>query len=96
MRLGDVEREPNCFPLLDSQPLFQYGHDLRLTRMGDQMRFRARWLHKGNGARRSRLRILGFPGFMPTGSPKFLFERFGLTAESIEKAARKAISARSA
>ena len=30
------------------------------------------------GYRPCPVRILGFPGFMPTGSPKFLFERFGL------------------
>jgi transketolase len=47
------------------------------------------------GYRPCPVRILGFPGFMPTGSPKFLFEKFGLTAEGIERAARKAISARS-
>ena len=41
------------------------------------------------------MRILGFPGFMPTGSPKFLFERYGLTSEGIEKAAREVISLRS-
>jgi transketolase len=40
------------------------------------------------------IRILGFPGFMPTGSAKFLFEKFGLTAAGIEEAAREAISAR--
>jgi transketolase len=41
------------------------------------------------------IRILGFPGFMPTGSAKFLFEEFGLTPEGIEKAAREALSRRS-
>ena len=41
------------------------------------------------------IRILGFPGFMPTGSPTFLFERFGLTSDGIEKAAREAIALRS-
>jgi hypothetical protein len=45
-------------------------------------------------ARPCPVRILGFPGFMPTGSPKFLFEKFGLTAEGIEKAAREAIALR--
>jgi len=44
------------------------------------------------GYRPCPIRILGFPGFMPTGSPKFLFERFGLTSDGIEKAARGAIS----
>jgi transketolase len=47
------------------------------------------------GYRPCPIRILGFPGFMPTGSPKFLFEKFGLTSEGIEKAAREAISLRS-
>lgn len=47
------------------------------------------------GYRPCPIRILGFPGFMPTGSPKFLFERFGLTPNGIEKAAREAISLRS-
>ena len=47
------------------------------------------------GYRPCPIRILGFPGFMPTGSPKFLFERFGLTSNGIEKAAREAISLRS-
>ena len=46
------------------------------------------------GYRPCPIRILGFPGFMPTGSPKFLFERFGLTSNGIEKAAREAISLR--
>ena len=41
------------------------------------------------------IRILGFPGFMPTGSAKFLFEKFGLTSAGIAKAAREAISSRS-
>ncbi len=47
------------------------------------------------GYRPCPVRILGFPGFMPTGSPKFLFERFGLTSDRIEKAAHEAISLRS-
>lgn len=38
------------------------------------------------------MEILGFPGFVPTGSVKFLFEHFGLTAEGIAAAARKAIA----
>jgi len=46
------------------------------------------------GYRPCPVRILGFPGFMPTGSAKFLFEQFGLTAAGIERAAREAISAR--
>ena len=44
------------------------------------------------GYRPCPIRILGFPGFAPTGSPKFLFEKFGLTSDGIEKAAREAIS----
>jgi transketolase len=40
------------------------------------------------------IRILGFPGFMPTGSVKFLFEEYGLTATGIEAAARDAIAAK--
>ena len=47
------------------------------------------------GYRPCPIRILGFPGFMPTGSAKFLFEKFGLTSAGIEKAARDAITARS-
>jgi len=44
------------------------------------------------GYRPCPVRILGFPGFMPTGSAKFLFEWFGLTPAGIEQAARDAIS----
>lgn len=33
------------------------------------------------------MRIMGFPGFLPTGSASWLFERFGLTAEGIAAAA---------
>ena len=40
------------------------------------------------------MRILGFPGFLPTGSAQFLFERFGLTAAGIERAAREIASLR--
>jgi transketolase len=47
------------------------------------------------GYRPCPIRILGFPGFMPTGSAKFLFEKFGLTPDGIEIAARDAISRRS-
>ncbi len=46
------------------------------------------------GYRPCPIRILGFPGFMPTGSPKFLFEKFGLTSDGIEKAAHEAIALR--
>ncbi|MBO9545923.1 transketolase C-terminal domain-containing protein [Caulobacter sp.] len=34
------------------------------------------------------MRILGFPGFLPTGSAEFLMERYGLTAAGIADAAR--------
>jgi transketolase len=34
------------------------------------------------------MRILGFEGFCPTGSPAFLFEQAGLTPEGIATAAR--------
>ncbi|HEX4510769.1 MAG TPA: transketolase C-terminal domain-containing protein, partial [Burkholderiaceae bacterium] len=37
----------------------------------------------------ARMRILGIPGFAPTGSTAFLFEHFGLTSENI---ARQAIA----
>jgi transketolase len=47
------------------------------------------------GRRPCPVRILGFPGFLPTGSAKFLFEKFGLTPEGIAKAAREAIALRS-
>ena len=40
------------------------------------------------------MRILGFPGFLPTGSAQFLFEKFGLTAAGIEQAARDVVSLR--
>jgi transketolase len=33
------------------------------------------------------MRILGFPGFLPTGSATWLLEHFGLTAEGISRAA---------
>jgi len=36
--------------------------------------------------------ILGFPGFVPTGSAEWLLEHFGLTADSIAEAARKTIA----
>ncbi len=32
------------------------------------------------------MRIMGFPGFAPTGSAEFLLEHFGLTAEGVAKA----------
>ncbi|MEX1297292.1 MAG: transketolase C-terminal domain-containing protein [Candidatus Limnocylindrales bacterium] len=37
------------------------------------------------------VRILGFPGFCPTGSPAFLLDRYGLNAEGIAAAAREVI-----
>jgi len=43
-----------------------------------------------------RMRILGFPGFMPTGSPAFLLERYGLTSDGIASAVREVIAARDA
>jgi transketolase len=42
------------------------------------------------------VRILGFPGFMPTGQVEFLSEKFGLTAGGVERAAREAIAIRPA
>jgi transketolase len=47
-------------------------------------------------ARPCRMRILGFPGFLPTGSPEFLFERYGLTATGIADAVREVVDARKA
>ena len=38
------------------------------------------------------MELLGFPGFVPTGTVDFLFDHFGLTANGIADAARKAIS----
>src|SRR5262245_8432498 len=39
-----------------------------------------------------KMRMLGVPGvFAPTGSPEFLFEHFGLTAEGIRHAARELV-----
>ena len=38
-----------------------------------------------------RMRLLGIPGFAPTGSASFLLEHFGLTAEGIASAARELI-----
>jgi transketolase len=39
------------------------------------------------------MRMLGFPGFCPTGSASFLFEHFGLTPAGIVVAARELVSA---
>jgi len=47
-------------------------------------------------SRPCRLRILGFPGFLPTGSPEFLLEQHGLTASGIAAAVRETIEARAA
>lgn len=47
-------------------------------------------------SRPCRLRILGFPGFLPTGSPEFLLERYGLTAKGIAAAVHETIEARKA
>ena len=38
------------------------------------------------------MEMLGFPGFVPTGTVDFLFDHFGLTENDIADAARKAIS----
>jgi transketolase len=38
------------------------------------------------------MRILGFAGFCPTGSPAFLFEQAGLTPEGISAAAREVVA----
>lgn len=36
-----------------------------------------------------KMRMIGFPGFLPTGSAAWLMERFGLTADGIAAAARE-------
>jgi len=46
------------------------------------------------GYRPCPVRILGFPGFMPTGSPDFLLEKFGLNPNGIAAAAREAVAAK--
>jgi len=38
------------------------------------------------------MRMLGFPGFLPTGSASWLMERFGLTADGIAAAARELVA----
>ncbi|WP_076069581.1 transketolase family protein [Sphingomonas montana] len=43
-----------------------------------------------------RMRMLGFPGFLPTGSAAWLMEHFGLTADGIAAAARDLIARRRA
>lgn len=42
------------------------------------------------------MRILGFPGFLPTGSAEWLMERYGLTADGIADAARGLLAKRAA
>ncbi len=39
----------------------------------------------------TRMRILGFPGFCPTGAPAFLFEQAGLTPDGIAAAAHEIV-----
>lgn len=41
-----------------------------------------------------RMKMLGFPGFLPTGSASWLMERFGLTAGGIAAAARELVERR--
>lgn len=41
-----------------------------------------------------RMRILGFPAFLPTGSANWLMETFGLTAHGIADAARELVAAK--
>jgi transketolase len=38
------------------------------------------------------IEMLGFPGFLPTGSVEWLFEEYGLTPEGILAAARRALA----
>ena len=40
------------------------------------------------------MRMIGFPGFLPTGSAEWLMERFGLTADGIATAARDLLGKR--
>lgn len=42
------------------------------------------------------LRLLGLPGFAPTGSVEFILEHFGLTVDGIAGAVREAVAARDA
>jgi transketolase len=39
----------------------------------------------------ARMRLLGFPGFCPTGSPTFLLDRYGLSPDGIAEAAREIV-----
>jgi transketolase len=48
------------------------------------------------GYRPCPIRIVGFPGFMPTGSVEFLFEKHGLDAVGIARAAHEALASRRA
>jgi len=41
------------------------------------------------------MRMLGFPGFLPTGSASWLMEHFGLTADGIATAARELVAGKS-
>jgi len=41
-----------------------------------------------------RMRLLGFPGFLPTGSAAWLMDRFGLSADGIATAARELLGLR--
>lgn len=43
--------------------------------------------------RPAHLRVLGFPGFVPTGSVEFLFEQFGLTGAGIARTVEEAVAA---
>lgn len=43
-----------------------------------------------------RMRMLGFPGFLPTGSASWLMERYGLSANGIAAAARELLGTRAA
>lgn len=43
-------------------------------------------------SRPAHLRVLGFPGFVPTGTVDFLFEHFGLTADGIATAVRDVVA----
>jgi transketolase len=40
------------------------------------------------------MRILGVPGFLPTGSAEWLMEHHGLTADGIAQAARDLLAGR--
>ncbi|ODP39553.1 transketolase family protein [Sphingomonas turrisvirgatae] len=42
----------------------------------------------------TRMRMIGFPGFLPTGSADWLMEKFGLTADGIARAARELLDAK--